>query len=217
MADANAPAKPQFEPMTTPLARLSFPSLDKATKMAGSQGQETFHATLLFSPADFSPADVERWKRIKLAIAQCMHGKFGAAAFDPQTKRLNTGFRSPIRLGTEKPGTPGYGAGVEFFKAGSQYKPGLTNPLKIAIPVSELYAGCFVRGTVSPWAYSNSGNKGVSLNLHNVMKIADGEAFGNAGVSIESDFGDLTADEMRFDDPMGQIMPGDGAPDDFQL
>lgn len=69
---------------------------------------------------------------------------------------------------------------------------------------------------MSTWAYSNSGNKGVSFNLHNVMKISDGQPFGNSGPSISQDFGDLTADEMAFDDPASGIMPGDGA-DEFQL
>lgn len=199
--------------LTTPLARLSFPSLDRPSKMAGSQGAETFNATLLFTPADFSPADVERWKKIKIAIAQAMRAKFGDTAFDPQTKRLLPGFRNPIRLGTEKPTTAGYGVGVEFFRAASQYKPGLANARKVVIPAGELYAGCYVRATVSPWGYSNSGNKGISLNLHNVMKIADGEAFGNVGPTVEQDFGDLTADEMQFDDPAAGIMPGDGDQD----
>lgn len=201
---------------TTPLARLSFPSLDKPSKMEGSQGAETFNATLLFTPADFSAADVERWKKIKMAVAMQMREKFGDAAFDPATKRLLPTYRNPIRNGIEKPNTSGYGQGVEFFRAASQYKPGLANPLKIEIPASELYAGCFVRATVSTWAYSNSGNKGVSFNLHNVMKISDGQPFGNSGPSISQDFGDLTADEMAFDDPASGIMPGDGA-DEFQL
>ncbi len=214
MADA-AKAAPTI--LTTPLARLSFPSLDKPSKMKDSQGAETFNCTLLFTPADFTPADVERWKKIKMAIALCMREKFGDAAFDPATKRLLATYRNPIRLGSEKPTTAGYGNGVEFFRIASQYKPGLANVRKLEIPPSELYAGCYVRGTISPWAYANSGNKGVSLNMHNVMKIADGEAFGQSGPTVEQDFGDLTADEMAFDDPAGSIMPGDGAADDFQL
>lgn len=202
---------------TTPLARLSFPSLDRPSKMEGSQGAETFNGVLLFTPADFTAADVERWKKIKMAVAMQMREKFGDTAFDPQTKRLLPSFRNPIRAGSEKPTTAGYGQGVEFFRAASQYKPGLANARKIEIPPSELYGGCFVRGTVSTWAYSNSGNKGVSFNLHNVMKIADGEPFGNVGPTISQDFGDLTADEMVFDDPAGGIMPGDGTDDGFQL
>lgn len=199
--------------LTTPLARLSFPSLDKPSKMAGSQGAETFNATLLFTPADFSPADVERWKKIKQAIGMAFKEKFGDTCFDPTTKRLLPGFRNPIRLGTEKPTTAGYGQGVEFFRIASQYKPGLANVQKLEIPVSDFYAGCYVRATISPWGYNQGGNRGISLNMHNMMKIADGEAFGNAGPTVAQDFGDLTADEMAFDDPIGGIMPGDGEPD----
>lgn len=203
--------------LTTPIARLSFPSLDRPSKMEGSQGAETFNAVLLFTPADFSPADVERWKKIKIAIAQCMRAKFGDAAFDPQTKRLLPAYRNPIRLGTEKPNLAGYGQGVEFLRAASQYKPGLANVAKVEIPPSELYGGCYVRASISPWAYAQQGNKGVSLNLHNMMKIGDGEPFGNVGPTVAQDFGDLTADEMQFDDPAAGIMPGDGAADEFSL
>lgn len=198
--------------LTTPLARLSFPSLDRPTKMAGSQGAEKFQATLLFTPADFSPADIERWKRIKQAVARTMLEKF-PAAFDPQTKRLLPGYKNPIRSGMEKPNTTGYGQGVEFFRAASTYKPGLVNARKVELPFSDFYAGCFVRATISPWTFDNSGNRGVGLNLHNLMKIADGEAFGGGGVRAADDFGDLSADEMVFDDPIGSISPGDGEGD----
>lgn len=199
---------------TTPLARLSFPSLDKPSKMKGSQGSETFNATLLFTPADFSQADIERWKKIKIAILQCMKEKHGDKAFDPATKRLLPAYKSPIRLGTEKPTLPGYGQGVEFLRAASQYKPGLCNTQRKLILPSEFYAGCYVRASISPWGFDANGNKGVSFNLINLMKCGDGEPFGNAGVSVEADFGDLSADEMSFDDP-GDSIAGNG--DEFTL
>lgn len=211
------PAAKQAVLYTTPIARLSFPSLDRPSKMAGSQGAETFNATFLVTPGDFTPADQERWKKIKIAVAQEMKAKFGDSAFDPATKRLLPSYRNPIRLGTEKPNMAGYGPGVEFFRAASQYKPGLGNIARAPIPASEFYAGCYVRATISTWAFSNSGNKGVSFNLHNIMKISDGEAFGNAGVPMESSFGDLSADELSFDDPAASVMPGDGAVDEYSL
>ena len=196
------------EQFTTPIARLSFPSLDKPSKMQGSQGQETFNATLLFTPASFSPADVDRWKKIRMAVLKQMKEKFGDKAFGPD-KRLLPMYRSPIRNGVEKPNLPGYGQGVEFLRAASQYKPGLCNTRRLPIPVGEFYAGCYVRATISTWAYDSNGNKGVSFNLINVMKCGDGEAFGNAGTPVESDFGDLSADELEFDDPGDSVAQSD--------
>lgn len=199
--------------LTTPLARLSFPSLERPSKMKGSQGAETFNATLLFSPADFSPADIERWKKIKMAILQCMKEKHGDKAFGPD-KRLLPAYKSPIRNGAEKPNLPGYGTGIEFLRAASQYKPGLCNTQRKVILPSEFYAGCYVRASISPWGFDSNGNKGVSFNLINLMKCGDGEAFGNAGISVEADFGDLSAEEMSFDDP-SDLLTGNG--DEFSL
>lgn len=195
---------------TTPLARLSFPSLITPSKMEGSAGEPRFSATLLFTPADFTPADVERMKAIKRDVVKAMRAKFGDAAFDPTTKRLLPGYLNPVRRGEEKAKMEGYGAGVEFFVAKAKNRPGLVNAIKVNLDPSEFYAGCFVRASVSTWAFDNK-SKGVGFNLHNLMKVGDGPAFGNVGPSAEADFGDLSADEMSFDDPAsaGDLMAED--------
>ena len=51
----------------------------------------------------------------------------------------------------------------------------------------DIYSGCYAQVSIDAFPYNAKGNKGVSFGLRNVMKVADGAAFG--GVSrAEDDF-----------------------------
>lgn len=47
------------------------------------------------------------------------------------------------------------------------------------------YAGCFVNGILSLWAQSNSYGKRINAQLDGVQFFADGEPFGDAGISVD--------------------------------
>lgn len=189
---------------TTPIFRISYPNLDKPSKMEGSEGDPKFGITGLFTPAGFTPQDTERWKSLRKGSVLALREKFGDKAFGPD-KKIIPAYKMPFHSGLEKPNTDGYGAGVEFFRMANKNPPGMVRMgaggVKVKIGWEELYAGCYARASISFWAYDNK-SKGVAVNLHNVLWIGDGQRFGNAGPNVENDFTDLSEDEVGFDDPM---------------
>lgn len=58
---------------------------------------------------------------------------------------------------------------------------------------ADLYAGCYVRATLTCYAYDFAGNRGISFGLCNVQKLGDGDPLGGDGSSAASDFGNDTA------------------------
>jgi hypothetical protein len=202
MADnAGGAAAPTI--FTTPIFRVSYPNLDKPSKMEGSDGEPKFGITGLFTAASFTPQDAERWKALRIGSVVALREKFAEKAFGPD-KKIIPSYKMPFHDGNEKPNTDGYGAGVTFFRMANKNPPGIarvSGGVKTKIDWSEIYAGCYARASISFWAYDNK-SKGVAVNLHNVLWIGDGTRFGNAGPSVENDFTDLSEEEVGFDDPL---------------
>lgn len=64
------------------------------------------------------------------------------------------------------------------------------NPI---INQSDVYSGIFARVSVSFFAYSYAGKKGIGCGLNAVQKMADGEPLGGSRMTAAEAFGDLTA------------------------
>jgi hypothetical protein len=202
MADqATKAAAPIF---TTPIFRISFANLDKPSKMEGSEGEPKFGVTGLFKPADFTPQDIERWKKLRGGSVAMLREKFGDKAFGPD-KKIIPAYKMPFHDGMEKPTMDGYGQGVVFFRMANKNPPGMARMgaggVKEKIGYDQLYSGAYARASISFWGYDNK-SKGIAVNLHNLLWIGDGERFGNAGPAVENDFTDLSEDEVGFDDPL---------------
>lgn len=58
----------------------------------------------------------------------------------------------------------------------------------------EIYAGCYVRASLTFYPYDNSG-AGVAVLLNWVQKLEDGERLGGGSVTKDSDFDDETEDD----------------------
>lgn len=191
--------------ITTPIFRMSYPNLDKPSKMEGSLGEPKFGVTGLFTASGFTPQDAERWKKMRMAAVVSLREKFGAKAFDA-TKKILPAYKMPFRDGMEKPDKDGYGAGVTFIRMANKNPPGMirmgANGTRVKVGQEVFYAGCYARASVSFWSFDNN-SKGVGVNLHNLIFIGDGERFGNQGPAAENDFTDLGDDEITFgDDPL---------------
>lgn len=194
-----------IETYTTPLFRASYPNLDKATKMEGSEGEPKFGITQLYTAATFTPQDIERWKKMRMASLIVLRDKFGMKAFSQDKKPLPY-YKMPFRDGMEKPDKEGYGTGVTFVRATNKAPPGMikiVNGEKIRIGHEVFYAGCWCRASVSFWAFDNK-SKGVGVNLHNLIYVGDGPRFGPQGPAAENDFTDLGEDEISFGDTGGE-------------
>jgi hypothetical protein len=86
-------------------------------------------------------------------------------------------------------------AGHYTMSVSSKTRPGIVdadvNPI---LDSTEVYSGCFARVSINAFAYSNSGNKGVSFGLNHIQKIADGDFLGGRS-RAEDDFEPLAAED----------------------
>lgn len=66
--------------------------------------------------------------------------------------------------------------GCYFIRLSSKIKPKVLNAnLQEIIDPTEMYSGCYGRVSMTFFAYSGDGRRGVSASLNNVQKIDDGE------------------------------------------
>lgn len=131
------------------------------------EGQEPRYSTAILIPK----SDTELVNSIKKAIeeakkelvAKC-NGKM------PHT------IKTPLRDGdVEKPDQKAY-IGHYWINAHSKNKPQVVDrKLNVLDSEDEFYSGCYMNVTVSFYAFSNSGNKGVAVGLNNIQKLRDGE------------------------------------------
>jgi len=170
--------------VVTPIARLSYPYLFRPSEPMQSGGDSKYQCELIFEPG----ADLSDLKR---AAAEAAKDKWG--------EKIPKGLRTPFRDGDqEREGKDGYG-GRTFIGARSKDKPGVVAG-RDRSPVtdeSEVYGGCWVKASITAFAYDTNGNKGVSFALNNVWKVRDGEPFGSRR-SAEEEFGGEEVDEDAF-------------------
>lgn len=168
--------------LITPEARLSYPSLfkPKLPYNAKPGAEPRYEATLVFGPG----ADLTALKRAALETAKAKWG-------DDTAKLIKAGkVKLPFLADTEER----YEEGSTIVRTWSKEKPGIVDryagsdgkPVPITDPAA-LYPGARVRASVRPFAYDNSGNRGVSFGLINMQKLGDADRFDNRVVVDAAD------------------------------
>lgn len=156
----------------TPKFRVSFEHLlvpDQKKKDDGTV-KATYEVTMLFEKS----ADL---KVLRDAANQALQEYFAKKGLD-ETKRkafLAT-MRSPFRDGDlmTYDGFPGH----TFVRASSTTAPGVVDKyVKKIINAAEVYSGMYAIAQIRAYVYENMGNRGVTFELLNVQKVADGEKF----------------------------------------
>lgn len=110
-------------------------------------------------------------------------GKFGGK------KPPKGALKLPLRDGDVEKDDPAY-AGCFFLNANSTKAPDIVDATRQPIlDRGELYSGCYGRASVSFYAFSVQGNKGIACGLGNLQKLRDGEPLGGGHVSAADDFG----------------------------
>ncbi|MCQ2439511.1 MAG: DUF2815 family protein [Oscillospiraceae bacterium] len=178
--------------VVTGKVRFSFAHLFTPQEPIGG-GEPKYSVTLLIPKSDTKTINVLR--AAFKAAADNYRAKNGNASLPAQPKTtLKDGD------GTRDSGEP-FGPeckGCYVLTISSKQKPVVVDAAKNdIIDPAEVYSGCYGRASLNCFAYSNSGNKGLSAGLLAVQKLADGEPFGTVGSA--DDFDDLP----------------DGADDDF--
>ena len=166
--------------VTTPLARLSFPSLFEPRPKMSGQGEE-YSCNLLFAKG----TDLTAMK--KLAFDACV-AKWGEDKKNWPVNLRNINWKTHLSQ-NGKDGWPfrdgdmqdydGY-ADMISVRVSSSNRPAVFD--RNVVPImdkDEVYAGCYVHASVSAfaWHHQQSGNKGVSFGLLGIQKVKDGEPF----------------------------------------
>lgn len=161
----------------TPRFRASWPKLFKAEKN-DLNGKNEFSVTAIFPVgADMSG--------LKAACKEAVKKKFGDKA--------PANLRSPFRKCSEKwKEVEENGKTKTVIPAGfengdaiwmtfkSENRPGVVDAnVQDILEERQLYSGCYCIAQVNAGAYDQKGNKGVSLYLNHVQKVADGDPLGN--------------------------------------
>lgn len=175
--------------VVTGIVRFSYVHVFAPRAMEGSEPK---YSVSLLIPKE----DKETLAKIKRAIDLAKEQglpKWGGKA--------PANLRSPVRDGdTERPDDPAY-AGHFFINATCKTKPGVVDRnLQPILDSTELYSGCYGRASITFYAYSVNGNRGIACGLNNIQKLRDGESLGGRA-RAEDEFNDgFGAEAFRDDD-----------------
>ena len=149
----------------SPFGVVSFPHTH--TPRAPSPGaDERYSVSIIF---DKAAQETEEFKEMKSEAMRVATEKWGAKAAD---MIKNGQLRMPFRPAEEKAKYAGYEAGKVFVNAWSKQAPDVIDGRLNDVAASDVFPGCVGRITYNPFAYDNSGNKGVSIGLNN-LQISD--------------------------------------------
>lgn len=168
--------------IVTGKVRFSYPHLFQPHSSA--EGADAKYSLCILIPK----TDKETIAKIKTAIdAATVQGLPTWGGKKPAALKL------PIRDGdTERADDEAY-AGMWFLNCSSKQAPGVIDANKQPVlDRTEVYAGCYGRVSINFFPYSQAGNKGIGVGLHNVQKLAEGEALGGRA-KAEDDFADDAA------------------------
>lgn len=162
--------------LVTPKFRVSYPKVFKPEFNKLSKRDE-YSVVALFPKG-------EKLEELRAAALEV-----GKAMFGDNPKKWPKNFKSPFKDQGEREkenddGTTflpdGYVKGNPMLQMKSKNKPGLVDKAKAPIEdESEFYAGCWARANVYVSAYEIEGgvNRGVSISLNHLQKVAEGDPF----------------------------------------
>lgn len=148
--------------LITPYAVLSFPTLF-TPKPRSEGGEAVYSCALLF---DVPAQKTKEFKAMQDACIAAAKEKFGA--------NVNiAGVNMPFRDASEKSDKyQGYEDGMIFINPWTKNKPGVVDArLQDVLLPEQVYAGQIVRAQVAPFAWTNSGKRGVSFGLNHIQIV----------------------------------------------
>ncbi len=143
----------------------------------------------------------DEMKELKRQCIKAAEAKFGADAREKIKKgKIKMPWRPASDYGDEGYGFPFDQEGWYFANFSSTQQPGIVDrKAKPLAKENDAYSGMKARVTYAVWAYDREGNKGVTLLLNNVQKIADGERL-SGRPEAEDDFNPVAGEDGTVDD-----------------
>lgn len=165
-------------------ARLSFPSLFKMASFGG-ESTNKYEATFILDKTEHAAVI----KQIQTAIDTLARTELkGKVAADKLC------LKDGDELGRSE------FEGKFTIKASTKKRPLVIDRDKTPLAEEDgrPYAGCYVNGIVTLWAQNNQYGKRINAQLDGVQFHADGEPFGDGGVSVD-EFDAFGDDDDTFD------------------
>lgn len=194
---AEVKAKREGMKVITGLVRFSYahvftPAEFETDKKAGKDPK--YMVTLLIPKTD-----KDTLKAIKQAMEDAkvegLKSKWGGKMPTPSK------FWNPLRDGDEERAEDENYVGHYFIQAKSARKPAVKGKYRGAdgklidlTTDEEFYSGCYGRGSINFFPYSQDGGVGIGVYLNNVQKLEDGDRLAG-GSDAETDFDDEFEDE----------------------
>jgi hypothetical protein len=102
--------------------------------------------------------------------------------------KIPTNLKTPLRDGDiDRPDDPSY-ENSYFINANSKDAPQIVDAkVQPILDRSEVYSGCYGKVSVTFYAFSINGNRGIAAGLNNIQKLGDGEPLGGRS-RAEDDF-----------------------------
>lgn len=172
-----------MQKVMTPTGRLSFPNLFEVDQYG------KYRITLLIPKTE----NIDNLKQLANATA-LERWPVGTTRPPAMNLPIKDGDTDLMQDGTLRCDKYPEMKGHWVISAMSKQKPGVVDQVPQAIiDPGEVYAGCYVRATVTCFAYAPSKNNpqskaGVGFGLQNVQKMADGESFSGRASALD-DFG----------------------------
>lgn len=148
--------------LNTPRGILSFPTFFQPKSR--SEGNEpVYSGTIIFSP------ERQATTAYKALVEACVAAAKKEWGLNVNLKTV----KMPFRDGAEKAGQwAGYNDGDVFINPWTKNRPTIVDNHRETVTLpEEVWAGQEVRMNVSPFAWTNSGKKGVSLALNHVQIV----------------------------------------------
>ncbi len=172
----------------TPVGRVSFPHLFEPT--INDKGKKSWSVVLVFDKAAQSTPE---YKEMVLSIEAAAAERFGQKIPSGiKRKSLEPKSGYPFTETAAKEQYFGWAEdGSVMVTLSSRYAPLVIDRDKSELLDAEaVYGGCYARASYSCYAYSQSGNEGVSFGLRALQKVKDGDSLGGSRASA-SEFDDL--------------------------
>jgi hypothetical protein len=172
----------------TPVGRVSFPHLFEPT--INDQGKKSWSVVLVF---DKAAQQTEEFKQMTAAVDAAAAERFGQkipSGIKRKSLEPKSGYPFTATAAKEK-----YFSWAEdgslMITLSSRYAPLVIDRDKTELLEAEtVYGGCYARASYNCYAYSASGNEGVSFGLRALQKVKDGEPLSGPRASA-SDFDDI--------------------------
>lgn len=154
--------------VVTGTVRLSYEHVWEPASIHG--GEEKYSASLIIPKSDKATVNAIQ-KAVDAAIEEGL-AKFGGK------KPNKAAIKLPLRDGDAEREDEAYQNSF-FVNANSRTAPQIVDrSVQPILDRNEVYSGCYIRASISFYAFNSNGNKGIACGLNNIQKIRDGEPLG---------------------------------------